>query len=153
MEKRSMVSKRFKMKSTSNLKETITFLSDLIENILEETLDVSDFSDLTRQQLHYLKVLVKMKNPTLTELAKELNLTKPTVTVLVDKLTEKGYIMRVKSDEDRRVMHLHIDKKGAKVNALREIAHEKMAEKIRSGLSSAETAKLDELIRKILKHS
>jgi len=148
-----MASKRFKMKSTSNLKETITFLSDLIENILEETLDVSDFSDLTWQQLHYLKVLVKMKNPTLTELAKELNLTKPTVTVLVDKLTEKGYIRRVKSDDDRRVMHLHIDKKGAKVNALRETAHEKMAEKIRSGLSSAETAKLDELIRKVLKHS
>jgi DNA-binding MarR family transcriptional regulator len=141
------------MKSTSNLKETITFLSDLIENILEETLDVSDFSDLTWQQLHYLKVLVKMKNPTLTELAKELNLTKPTVTVLVDKLAEKGYIRRVKSDEDRRVMHLYIDKKGAKVNALRETAFKKMAEKIRSGLSSAETAKLDELIRKVLKHS
>jgi MarR family transcriptional regulator, transcriptional regulator for hemolysin len=141
------------MKNTSNLKETITFLSDLIENILEETLDVSDFSDLTWQQLHYLKVLVKMKNPTLTELAKELNLTKPTVTVLVDKLAEKGYIRRVKSDEDRRVRHLYIDKKGAKVNALRETAFEKMAEKIRSGLSSAETAKLDELIRKVLNHS
>ena len=148
-----MASKRFKMKSTSNLKETITFLSDLIENILEETLDVSDFSDLTRQQLHYLKVLVKMKNPTLTELAKELNLTKPTVTVLVDKLTEKGYIRRVKSDEDRRVMHLHIDKKGAKVNALREIAHEKMAEKIKSGLSLTETAILTELLKKIVKQS
>jgi len=148
-----MASKRFKMKSTSNLKETITFLSDLIENILEETLDVSDFSDLTWQQLHYLKVLVKMKNPTLTELAKELNLTKPTVTVLVDKLTEKGYIRRVKSDDDRRVMHLHIDKKGAKVNALREIAHEKMAEKIKSGLSVPETAILTELVRKIVKQS
>jgi len=148
-----MASKRFKMKSTSNLKETITYLSDLIENILEETLDVSDFSDLTRQQLHYLKVLVKMKNPTLTELAKELNLTKPTVTVLVDKLTEKGYIRRVKSDEDRRVMHLHIDKKGAKVNALREIAHEKMAEKIKSGLSLTETAILTELLKKIVKQS
>jgi len=148
-----MASKRFKMKSTSNLKETITFLSDLIENILEETLDVSDFSDLTWQQLHYLKVLVKMKNPTLTELAKELNLTKPTVTVLVDKLTEKGYIRRVKSDDDRRVMHLHIDKKGAKVNALREIAHEKMAEKIKSGLSLTETAILTELLKKIVKQS
>jgi len=148
-----MASKRFKMKSTSNLKETITFLSDLIENILEEALDVSDFSDLTRQQLHYLKILVKMKNPTLTELAKELNLTKPTITVLVDKLTEKGYIMRVKSDEDRRVMHLHIGKKGAKVNALREIAHEKIAEKIRSGLSVPETAILTELVRKIVKQS
>jgi len=136
-----------------NLNETVIYLSDLIEKILEETIAMSDFEDLTQQQLHYLKVLVKMKNPTLTELARELSLTKPTVTVLVDKLTEKGYIKRVHSDADRRVMHLHIDKKGAKVNALREIAHQKMAEKIRSGLSETETAILTELLRKIVKHA
>jgi DNA-binding MarR family transcriptional regulator len=45
-------------------------------------------------------------------LARELDLTKPTVTVLADKLVDKGYIKRVKSDKDRRSMHLHIDKKG-----------------------------------------
>ena len=140
------------MKNMSNLKETITYLSDLIEKIIEETLDKYDFSDLTQQQLNYLKVIVKMKNPTLSELARELNLTKPTVTVLVDKLAEKGYIKRVKSDEDRRVMHLHIDKKGAKINAMREIAHEKMAEKIRSGLNVSETEILTELLKKIVNH-
>jgi len=139
------------MKSIPNLKETITYLSDLIEKILEETLGQSDFSDLTSQQLRYLKVIVKMKNPTLSELAKELNLTKPTVTVLADKLAEKGYIKRVKSDEDRRVMHLQIDRKGEKVNALREIAHERMAEKIRSGLSQTETSIFTELLKKIVK--
>jgi MarR family transcriptional regulator, transcriptional regulator for hemolysin len=138
------------MKSMSNLKETITYLSDLIEKILEETLDQYDFSDLTQQQLNYLKVMVKMKTPTLSELARELDLTRPTVTVLVDKLAEKGYIKRVKSDEDRRVMHLHIDKKGAKINAMREIAHEKMAEKIRLGLNVTETEILTELLKKIV---
>lgn len=134
----------------SNLKETITYLSDLIEKILEETLDQYDFSDLTQQQLNYLKVIVKMKNPTLSELARELNLTKPTVTVLVDKLAGKGYIKRVKSDEDRRVMHLYIDKKGTKINTMREIAHERMAERIRSELSDTETELLTELLKKIV---
>ncbi len=137
----------------SNLKEAIIYLSDLIEKILEETIDQADFSDLTQQQLHYLKIIVKLKNPTLTELAGEVGLTKPTVTVLVDKLTEKGYVKRVHSDEDRRVMHLHIDKKGAKINALREIAHERLAEKIRSGLNETETAILTELLKKIVRHS
>jgi len=75
-----------------NLKEAIIYLSDLIEKILEETIAMSDFEDLTQQQLHYLQVIVKMKNPTLSELAREVGLTRPTVTVLVDKLTEKGYI-------------------------------------------------------------
>jgi len=136
-----------------NLKETITYFSDLIEKIREETLDQYDFSDLTHQQLHYLTALVKMKNPTLTELARELSLTKPTVTVLVDKLTEKGYIKRIHSDEDRRVVHLQIDKKGARLNNLREIAHERVAETIRSGLSETETAILAELLKKFIRHS
>jgi MarR family transcriptional regulator, transcriptional regulator for hemolysin len=142
-----------KTNSLTHLKEAITYLSGFIEKVLEETLDQSDFADLTPQQLQYLKVIVKLKNPTLTELANELDLTKPTVTVLADKLSEKGYIKRVHSDKDRRVMHLHIDKKGSKINALREIAHQKMAEKIRSGLSETETAILTELLKKIVKSS
>jgi DNA-binding MarR family transcriptional regulator len=142
-----------KTNSLTHLKEAITYLSGFIEKVLEETLDQSDFADLTPQQLQYLKVIVKLKNPTLTELANELDLTKPTVTVLADKLSDKGYIKRVHSDKDRRVMHLHIDKKGTKINALREIAHQKMAEKIRSGLSETETAILTELLKKIVKSS
>jgi len=136
----------------SNLTEAIICLSDLIENILEETIDLSDFKDLTQTQLHYLQIIVKMKNPTPTELSRELGLTRPTVTVLVDRLTEKGYIKRVPSDEDRRVLHLHIDKKGKKINALREIAHERIAGKIKSGLSDTETAILAGLFKKIVNH-
>ena len=135
-----------------NLKATITCLSDLIEKVLEETLDKSDFIDLTQPQFHYLKIIVMMKNPTLTELAKELRLTKPTVTVLADKLTEKGYIKRVHSDKDRRVVHLDIDKKGKKISALREIASEKMVAIIREGLDEKEIATLTRLVRKVVKH-
>jgi DNA-binding MarR family transcriptional regulator len=134
----------------SNLTEAITYISDLVEKVLEETISQADFTDLTQQQLHYLQVIFRMKNPTLTELARELDLTKPTVTVLADKLVEKGYIKRVKSDQDRRSMHLHIDKKGTKIEALREIAYERMEEKISSGLSETETAILTELLRKIV---
>jgi DNA-binding MarR family transcriptional regulator len=134
----------------SDLTEAISYISDLIEKVLEETISQADFTDLTQQQLRYLQVISRMKNPTLTELARELDLTKPTVTVLADKLVEKGYIRRVKSDKDRRSMHLHIDKKGAKIKALREIAYERMAEIISSGLNETETSILTELLRKIV---
>ena len=136
----------------SNLTETISYLSDLVEKVLEDTISQSDFSDLTQQQFHYLQVIVRMKNPTLTELADELGLTKPTVTVLVNKLVEKGYVTRVKSDEDRRSIHLIINKKGAKVNSLREIAHNRIAEKIKSGFSETETVIFSELLKKLVRY-
>ncbi|OFY63784.1 MAG: hypothetical protein A2V64_04930 [Bacteroidetes bacterium RBG_13_43_22] len=137
----------------TNLSKAISCLSDLIEKILEESISQSDFSDLTQQQFHYLQVIVRMKNPTLTELAGELGLTKPTVTVLVNKLVEKGYVTRIKSGEDRRTTHLLINKKGDKINSLREIAYQRMAEKIQSALSETETAIFTELLRKLVRQS
>jgi DNA-binding MarR family transcriptional regulator len=77
--------------------------------------------------------------------------TKPTVSVLVDKLSEKGYVRRVHSDQDRRVIHLQIDKKGTKIGALREIAHKKLAGMIRAGLNEEETVILTRLLRKIVR--
>lgn len=130
------------------LKEAISNLSEFISKIVDETFDYNDFKDLTQQQLNYLKVVVKLKNPTLSELARELRLTKPTVTVLADKLTEKGYVERVPSDLDRRVMHLHVSDKGNKINKLHEIAHERLTEKIKSRLSEAEILILTELLMK-----
>ena len=135
----------------TNLSKAVSSLSDLIEKILEESISQSDFSDLTQQQFHYLQVIVRMKNPTLTELAGELGLTKPTVTVLVNKLVEKGYVTRIKSGEDRRTTHLLINKKGDKINSLREIAYQRMAEKIQSALSETETAIFTELLRKLFR--
>jgi len=94
-----------------------------------------------------------MKNPSLSELARELKLTKSTITVLVDKLVEKGYVKRMKSDEDRRSMHLHIDEKGAKIDTLREIAYKQLAQKISSGLSETETAIFTTLLGKIIRNT
>jgi DNA-binding MarR family transcriptional regulator len=130
----------------NNLKEAINYLSVLIDNVVEETMNQFDFNDLTHQQLRYLRVIVRMKNP-----STELKLTKPTVTVLVDKLTAKGYVKRVQSDKDKRSQHLHLAKKGMKINTIMKIAHERMAKIIRSGLSKTETAILIKLLRKTVR--
>ncbi|MCX6120151.1 MAG: MarR family transcriptional regulator [Ignavibacteriales bacterium] len=135
----------------NNLKEAINYLSALIDNVVEETMNQFDFNDLTHQQLRYLRVIVRMKNPSISELATELKLTKPTVTVLVDKLTAKGYVKRVQSDKDKRSQHLHLAKKGMKINTIMEIAHERMAKILRSGLSETETAILIKLLRKTVR--
>jgi DNA-binding MarR family transcriptional regulator len=91
-----------------------------------------------------------LKNPSISELAKELNLSKPTVTVLVEKLAEREYIRKVKSDEDRRFQHLHINTKGMKINSVYEIASEKIHNIFREKLSETEFEILLILISKIV---
>jgi DNA-binding MarR family transcriptional regulator len=108
-----------------------------------------NFSDLTLTQMNYLETIYQMSNPNLTELASELNLTKPTVKVAIDKLIEKDYIYRVQSDEDRRSAHLHLTEKGKVINYMHDEAHKQMAKMISRNLESSEQAELVNLLEKV----
>jgi len=133
----------------TNFNTLISYLSDLIEKVLSETFNSYDIEDLTQQQLHYLQVIVRLHNPTITELSRELKLTKPTVTVLVDKLVSRGYVRRVPSDSDRRVTHLHIDEKGKIIEQIRKLAYKQLEKRIGSELNEAEIAILTDILKKL----
>lgn len=133
----------------SDFHALISYLSDLIEKILLETFNDSDIKDLTQQQIHYLKVIVGMKYPTVTELANELKIKKPTVTILIDKLEKKGYIKRVASKSDRRVTHIMMDEKGQIIQQLRKIASRRLEETISRSLNETEVSILAEILKKL----
>jgi len=133
----------------SDFNALISYLSDLIERILLETFNDSDIKDLTQQQVHYLKVIVRMRYPTVTELANELKIKKPTVTILIDKLEKKGYIKRVASKSDRRVTHIMIDEKGQIIQQLRKIASRRLEETISRSLNETEVSILAEILKKL----
>jgi DNA-binding MarR family transcriptional regulator len=135
----------------NHLKETIAYLSDLCEKVVSEVISQSEYEDLTNQQLNCMRIILRLREPTLTQLSRELNLTKPTVTVLVDKLVKKGYLRKVPSEKDRRTTHLHVDMKGKKIEQMRERAHQRMTELISEGLNDTEIAILTELLKKIAK--
>ena len=131
----------------------IYYLSDLIEKILSDTFKDACINDLSQQQLHYLQVILRMGNPTITELANELKLTKPTVTALVDKMVKKGYVKRVPSDSDRRMTHLCIDQKGEITQQLRQKAFGRLEEVIGKTLNSTEVTILTEVLKKLATQS
>jgi DNA-binding MarR family transcriptional regulator len=90
-------------------------------------------------------------NPNLTEVATAMNLTKPTVTVLVDKLIEKELIYKIQSDADRRSTHLHLTERGKLINHMHEYAHRRIVEEIEKKISSDEAIQLTRLLEKIMK--
>ncbi len=99
--------------------------------------------------MNYLETIYQLHNPNLTELASELNLTKPTVKVAIDKLIEKDYIYRVRSDEDRRSTHLHLTEKGKVINQMHDEAHRRMAEMIENNLDLAGQEELVMLLERV----
>lgn len=133
------------------LVDAIARLSREIGHLEEAAKEQFDFKELTLTQMNYLETISQLGNPNLTELAAELHLTKPTVKVAVDKLVEKDYIYRVKSDEDRRSAHFHLTVKGKLINHTHDFAHKQMAERISEKLDETEVALFSMLLEKIFR--
>jgi DNA-binding MarR family transcriptional regulator len=132
------------------LEEMIARLSGYMGRMEEEARDQYNFKDLTVTQMHYLETISELENPNLTELAGALKLTKPTVTVLIDKLMEKDLVYRVRSDADRRSSHLHLTEKGKLINEMHGYAHRRMVEDIQKRVTPDEMGQLIELLQKII---
>jgi DNA-binding MarR family transcriptional regulator len=103
---------------------------------------------LSHRQIHYLDVIHELGHPTLGELASELRLSKPSVTMIVRKLEEGGFVERVPSDEDRRVAHLHLSEKGMQIAAWHDKVHAEMAKYLVKNLSAKEAQSLEALLDK-----
>ncbi len=133
------------------MEEIIAKLSAYMSRMEEEAKEQFNFKDLTLTQMHYLEMISELKNPNLTELAAAMKLTKPTITVLVDKLIEKELVYKVQSDADRRSTHLHLTERGKLINQMHEYAHRRIVEQIEKRIDAEEIAQLILLLEKIMK--
>ena len=68
---------------------------------------------LTHTELHLIEAIGE-ESLTMNELADRVGITMGTATVAVSKLTEKGFIARVRSNSDRRKVYVSLTDKGSK---------------------------------------
>ena len=110
-----------------------------------------ELNDLTYRQLYCLEIIGELHNPTLTELSEHLDITKPSVSAMIDKLNEKGFVAKIKSDVDRRSAHLHLSELGEKAGALHEKVHMEFAKLLTKNLTESEIDILTVLLKKAIK--
>ena len=138
------------MKEDYILTDIITVLTTKIAKIEEKTITESRFSELTGKQMYYLEVISSLNNPSLSELATELNLSKPSITAIVDKFEERGFIRKVKSDEDRRVSHIHMAERGKEIEKVHSKIHMRISDMFTSKLTDNESKSLINLLSRIV---
>ena len=110
----------------------------------------SKLRTLSSTQIHHIDLISHEHNPTLSELAKALKVTKPTVTNSVDKLEKLGLVFKIQSDDDRRIQHLHLTKKGMEIAELHDKFHIVFTEKLVSNLNNEEIKQLSAILKKAL---
>jgi DNA-binding MarR family transcriptional regulator len=132
-----------------DLKETIVKFTRLISAAEEDAKRLYEMQDLTAAQFNYLEIIGELGNPTFTELAATMGLTKPSVTTAVDRLMVKGLVRKVQSDSDKRSSHLHLTEFGEQINKRHDYAHDHMIDLIEKKLDGNEVMTFTLLLDKI----
>ena len=97
-------------------------------------------------------ILVNLLNGekyTMKDLAEKIHRTKPTVTVLIDKLVDFGYVTKIKSNEDSRVTFVELTEKGLGLKPSFMEISEKMNAIVYKDLSDKEAEFIEAVLGKI----
>lgn len=106
--------------------------------------------EINISQFQYINAINHCSDLTFTGLAKTLNLSKPAVTGIVNKLIEQGYVTKCQSDSDRRVYFIHLTREGKQVADAYEEACREYVDGMARALSASELDQLVILMEKAL---
>jgi DNA-binding MarR family transcriptional regulator len=116
----------------------------------QKLLSSTELSELTGTHIYYLHTIHELEKATITELAKQLNVTKPSVTGITGKLIQMGYLEKTPSGKDLRIYHLQLTPKGQRVVQIKSETFLSFANQVRSHLAPHEVAELELLLAKAL---
>ncbi len=137
------------MNDKSIVLETVEMISQLMGELESNAFEQEGFSDITMNQMHYLETIPKLGSPTSADLADSLGVTRPSVSAIVKKLVDTGYLTKTKSKIDGRVYYLHLTDKGLRFNELHSEVHQILARRIIENLNKDEIEDLAGLLGKL----
>lgn len=127
----------------------------IVSNYMDKDMNncLSDYN-ITRSQmgiLIYIQV-AECKNieANQVDIEKEFNLKNPTVTGLINRLEEKGYIKRVRSDKDKRYNKLELTESGREILNKGKRKAQENEEKLLKILTKDEIKELKRILTKIV---
>ncbi|KRK10045.1 MarR family transcriptional regulator [Ligilactobacillus pobuzihii E100301 = KCTC 13174] len=127
-------------------------LVKIYSNILrieESELRKSQFNNLTIQEMHAINAISMYEHKTASQVAKELHLTPGTLTSTIDRLVKKGYVERIRSKDDRRVVRLGLTKKGRVEYRAHAAFHEKLVKQFLQGFNGEEVGVILQALRNL----
>lgn len=134
----------------NHLNQIIDLLTHNFAQLEAQAFQESELTDLSMKQVVYLEIISRLENPTFSDLARELGVSKPSVTAIFIRLSQKGYLTKVQSADDRRTFFIHLTEKGKALQQVHENLHRKIAEHFASALTQDELAHLGKLLQKIV---
>lgn len=103
----------------------------------KDALKEGPFSELTLTELHAIEA-IELKGKTMTETAQKLGITVGSLTVTINRLVKKEYVVRSDKEEDRRMVYVRLTNKGKLAWRLHDHFHRHMVRRMLKGLKEDE---------------
>ncbi len=130
--------------------EFINTLDLSLKNFQESVDDETGFSKLTISQFQYIDAIHELGQPTFTEIANKLGITKASVTMGINRLIGLGYIVKTRSDQDKRVFHAGLTEAGRNLIRTKYKALKEYGEFITAALTEEEARALERTLSKLV---
>ena len=132
---------------------TIGFMFKQINNVYEK-----EFNNrlrtlgITSSQCEVLDYLFSSGKEEVTQrdIEKALNLRNPTVTGILKRLDERGFILSIPSNKDRRCMNFYLTEKAYDIRKRMEMDRKKIDKMLTLGMNKKERAALKRMLEKVL---
>lgn len=118
--------------------EVLVKLFNDIMYIEEKAIINDDFKDISNNDMHIIEAIGIEEPKNMSSVAKALSVTVGTLTIAINNLVKKGYVERVRSEKDRRVVYISLSEKGLKAYAHHAAFHKQMIKATIEGLNPDE---------------
>lgn len=133
------------------INEVLVKLFNEIMDIEEKALITSEFKDISVNDMHIIEAIGVHEPKNMSTVARALSVTVGTLTIAINNLVKKGYVERVRSQEDRRVVLISLSNKGEKAFNHHQKFHDKMVLAVLKDLNMEETEALTNALLKLQK--
>lgn len=124
---------------------TFNIVNDVLVNLFNEILTLEEkgiitgeFKDITVNDMHIIDKIGPDEGKNMSAIAKELGITVGSLTTSMNALVKKEYVVRERSEQDRRVVTIRLTERGQRAYRLHRAFHMKMTRRALATLDEQE---------------
>lgn len=137
------------MGTYETLNEVLVSLFRDVNAIEQRAIITSEFEDITNNDMHVIEAIGMDAPKNMSSIARALSVTVGTLTISMNSLVKKGYVVRQRSSEDRRVVYISLSEKGVKAYYHHKKFHEQMIDSVVKELTEEELEALAKALTKL----
>ena len=118
---------------------------DILVNLFQEIMDIeekalitAEFKNISVNDMHIIEAIGTGEPKNMSSVAKLMSVTVGTLTIAINNLVKKGYVSRVRSEEDRRVVLIFLTEKGKRAYQHHREFHDGMVKALVEGLDEGQ---------------